>query len=68
MEMEDAAKKCGFNVIAAVAEQSIIPQYAANRPDASDEAQLADFAGRILQKDGAVASIPGIVPTRRAVA
>ncbi len=68
VEMEDAAKKCGFNVIAAiaaVAEHSIIPQYAANRPDASDEAQLADFAGRILQKDGAAASIPGNRPYKK---
>ena len=38
VEMEDAAKEAGFQVIAAVAavaEHSIIPQYAANRPDAS---------------------------------
>ncbi len=68
VEMEDAAKECGFKVIAAiaaVAEHSIIPQYAANRPDASDEAQLADFAGRILQKDGDVTSIPGNRPYKR---
>ena len=45
-EMEDAAKECGFQVvaaIAAVAQHSIIPQYAANRPDALDEKQLAEF-------------------------
>jgi len=68
VEMEDAAKECGFNVIAAiaaVAEHSIIPQYAANRPDASDEAQLADFADRILQKDGDVATIPGNRPYKK---
>ncbi len=67
-EMEDAAKESGFRVIAAiaaVAEHSIIPQYAANRPDASDEAQLADFAGHILQKDGDVASIPGNRPYKK---
>ncbi len=68
VEMEDAAKECGFKVIAAiaaVAEHSIMPQYAAGRPDASDEAQLTDFAGRILQKDGDVASIPGNRPYKK---
>ena len=43
VEMENAAKECGFRVvaaIAAVAEHSILPQYASNRPDASDEKQF----------------------------
>ena len=65
VEMEDAAKESGFRVaaaVAAVAEHSIMPQYAAGRPDASDEAQLSDFAVRILHKDGDVASIPGNRP------
>ncbi len=68
-EMEDAAKACGFRVIAAiaaVAEHSIISKYAAGRPDASDEAQLTDFASRILQKDGDAASIPGNRPYKKA--
>ncbi len=68
VEMEDAAKESGFRVIAAiaaVAEHSIMPQYAAGRPDASDEAQLADFAGRILQKDGDALSIPGNRPYKK---
>ncbi len=68
-EMEDAAKGCGFRVIAAVAavaEHSIISKYAAGRPDASDEAQLTDFADRILQKDGEAASIPGNRPYKKA--
>ncbi len=68
VEMEDAAKECGFKVIAAiaaVAEHSISPQYAANRPDASDEAQLADFADRILQKEGDAVSIPGNRPYKK---
>ncbi len=68
-EMEDAAKACGFRVvsaIAAVAEHSIISKYAAGRPDASDEAQLTDFAGRILQQDGDAASIPGNRPYKKA--
>ncbi len=68
-EMEDAAKACGFRVIAAVAavaEHSIISKYAANRPDAADEAQLAQFADRILRKDGEVTSIPGDRPYKKA--
>ncbi len=68
VEMEDAAKESGFQVIAAiaaVAEHSIIPQYAAGRPDASDEAQLADFAGRILQKGVDAPSIPGNRPYKK---
>ncbi len=68
VEMEDAAKESGFRVIAAiaaVAEHSIMPQYAAGRPDASDEAQLEDFAGRILRKDGDVMSVPGNRPYKK---
>ncbi len=68
VEMEDAAKESGFRVIAAiaaVAEHSIMPQYAAGRPNASDEAQLADFADRILQKNGAATSIPGNRPYKK---
>ncbi len=65
VEMEDAAKESGFRVIAAiaaVAEHSIIPQYAANRPDESDEKQLVRFANRISGKDEEVASVPGNRP------
>lgn len=50
VEMEDAAKESGFQVVAAVAavaQHSIIQQYAANRPDASDEKQLEQFAQQI---------------------
>jgi len=69
VEMDDAAKLCGFRVIAAiaaVAEHSIISKYATNRPDAADEAQLTDLAGRILQKGGDTASIPGNRPYKKA--
>ncbi len=68
VEMEDAAKACGFRVVAAitaVAEHSIIPKYAAGRPDASDETQLSAFADRILQQDGEAASIPGNRPYKK---
>ncbi len=68
VEMEDAAKESGFRVIAAiaaVAEHSIMPRYAAGRPDASDERQLISFANRISGKDGDAASIPGNRPYKK---
>ena len=68
-EMEDAAKECGFKVVAAVAavaQHSIIPQYAANRPDASDEKQLTEFARKIAEKKDAVTSISGNRPYKKA--
>lgn len=68
VEMEDAAKECGFRVIAAVAavaEHSILPQYATGRPDASDEKQLADFAAKIAGKDSEIASLPGNRPYKK---
>ena len=68
VEMEDAAKECGFRVIAAVAavaEHSILPQYAANRPDASDEKQLAGFAAQIAGKDSKITSLPGNRPYKK---
>lgn len=68
VQMEDAAKECGFKVIAAVAavaEHSIIHKYAMNRPDAVDEKQLEDFAGQISNKEEIVASIPGNRPYKK---
>ena len=68
-EMEDAAKECGFQVIAAVAaiaEHSILPQYASGRPDASDERQLKAFAEQIKDKTHEAASIPGNRPYKKA--
>lgn len=68
VEMKDAAETSGFRVIAAiaaVAEHSIISKYAAGRPDASDERQLAGFAERILDKDGELLSVPGDRPYKK---
>ena len=65
VEMEDAAREAGFRVIAAVAaiaEHSIMPQYAASRPDAADEKQLAGFAAQIASRDENAVSIPGNRP------
>ena len=68
-EMEDAAKESGFQVVAAVAavaKHSIMHQYAAGRPDASDKKQLEQFAERIAGKAEAAVSIPGNRPYKKA--
>lgn len=67
-EMEDTAKDCDFQVIAAisaVAEHSIMPQYASGRPDTSDEKQLAEFAERIIGRVNTAVSIPGNRPYKK---
>ncbi len=69
VEMEDAAKESGFQVVAAVAavaEHSIMHQYAAGRPDASDKKQLEQFAEQIAGKTEAAVSIPGNRPYKKA--
>lgn len=67
-ELQDAAEAAGFRVIAAVAavaEHSILRQYAAGRPDAQDEEQLKGFAEKIAQKlSGGDASLPAIPGSR----
>ncbi len=73
VELEDAAKQAGFQVIAAVAaiaEHSIARQFAAGRPDAQDAAQLSDFAKQIQHKlsaaDTSEPAIPGNRPYKKA--
>ena len=69
VEMEDAAKECGFQVtaaISAVAEHSIMPQYATGRPDEADRKQLTDFVNQIAGKTGPVSMIPGNRPFKKA--
>lgn len=68
VEMEDAAKECGFQIIAAiaaVAEHSIMPQYASGRPDSSDQKLLSGFADRIMTKSSSTPSIPGNRPYKK---
>lgn len=68
-EMEDAAKEAGFRVVAAVAavaEHSIVPQYAAQRPDAEDKKQLEQFARQIKGKTEEAGTIPGNRPYKKA--
>lgn len=73
LELSDLAAGSGFRVIAtvaAVAEHSILHQYAAGRPDAQDEEMLRSFAGKILEKFQAggenVPAIPGNRPYKKA--
>lgn len=74
VEMEDIARECGFEIVAAVAaiaEHSIMHQYAAGRPDAADLSQLEAIAARIQEKlDSPQPSgpfpIPGNRPYRKA--
>lgn len=74
VEMEDAAKECGFQVaaaIAAVAEHSIIHQYAAGRPDKKDMQELSGFAKKIYEKlmtnelPASALKIPGSRPYKK---
>lgn len=68
-EMEDAAKESGFRVtaaVAAVAEHSIMPQYAAGRPDISDIKQLENFADQIAADTADTSAIPGNRPYKKA--
>lgn len=73
VELEDAAKQAGFQVIAAVAaiaEHSIARQFAAGRPDAQDAKQLYEFARQIQAKlsagDSTEPAVPGNRPYKKA--
>lgn len=70
--MEDTANAAGFQVIAAisaVAEHSIIREYAAGRPNAEDCKQLSAFGTKIFEKalsgSLAVPAIPGKRPYKK---
>lgn len=73
VELQDTVKKAGFNVIAAIAaiaEHSIVRQFAAGRPDAQDAQQLTLFAEQIQEKianlDHREPDIPGNRPYKKA--
>ena len=75
IELKDIAEKSGFKVIAAVAaiaEHSIMHQYAAGRPDSKDKQELQDFAEKILEKinsgvaGNSTLQIPGNYPYKKA--
>lgn len=72
-ELSDTAEQSGFRVAAAVcavAEHSIMHQYAAGRPDQQDQRELQDFAQKIFDKirnteDASVPQIPGNRPYKK---
>lgn len=74
LELEDLAKQSGFQVIAAVAavaEHSIMHQYAAGRPDRQDQDELKGYAEKILEKINGeacagVCVLPGNRPYKKA--
>lgn len=73
VQMEDYAIKAGFNVIAAisaVAEHSILHQYATGRPYEKDCKKLAEFGTQILEKvdkkDDSKPKIQGNRPYKKA--
>lgn len=72
-QMEDYAQNAGFQVIAAisaVAEHSIIYEYAAGRPNLDDCKALAKFGEQILEKvsscDFSKPAVPGNRPYKKA--
>ena len=68
VQMEDYAQNAGFQVIAAisaVAEHSIIHEYAAGRPNLDDCKELAEFGNRILEKAASGALSTPVVPGNR---
>lgn len=72
VQMEDTATDAGFTVIAAIAaiaEHSIMHQYAAGRPDKNDCLQLEEFSHKISEKllSGNMSSpdIPGGRPYKK---
>lgn len=74
VEMQDCAESRGFHVIAAVAavaEHSILHQYAAGRPDQQDTEELQRFSRAILEKHRQgkrelTAALPGNRPYKKA--
>lgn len=75
-ELQDIVGKCGFRTVAAisaVAEHSIMHQYAAGRPDKKDKEELHGFAKKVfgkLKSEGLPApapEIPGNRPYKKAM-
>lgn len=72
VELQDTLKGCGFSciaAIAAIAEHSILRQFAAGRPDLQDQKELSLFAQTIrseikAQRPSASLSLPGKRPCR----
>lgn len=72
VELQDIMQQSGFRVaaaVSAVAEHSIIHQYAAGRPDPADMEELAQFGKKILEKAAGggdtLPSLPGNRPYKK---
>lgn len=70
LELRDIAEQRNFNVVAAIsaiAEHSILHQYATGRPNQEDKDELRGFAGKVLEKIGSGnADMPGFqIPGNR---
>ena len=75
VELQDIMENCGFQTVAAisaVAEHSIIHQYAAGRPDEKDAEELRGFAKMLFERlkdtkiSETVPEIPGSRPYKKA--
>lgn len=74
VELQDIAEQAGFQVfaaISAVAEHSILHQYASGRPDQADQRELSRFGADILRKFNSpgpfeAVAIPGNRPYKKA--
>ena len=75
LELKGGAEESGFRVaaaIAAIAEHSIMPQYASGRPDARDKKELQNFARKMIEKinrnsaETSTLQIPGNYPYKKA--
>lgn len=73
VEMQDLAEKSGFQpfaAVAAIAEHSILHQYAAGRPDQKDQQTLQNYSDQILEKfrsgNQSIPTIPGDRPYKKA--
>lgn len=71
LDLHEWAQKAGFNTVAAaaaIAQHSIASQFAAARPDSSDEKRLGDFGLQILEQaknDKRLEKIPGAYPVQK---
>lgn len=75
IELKDIAEQCDFRIIAAVsaiAEHSIMPQFASGRPDQKDKEELSHFGKKIFDKISnpdlyePLSQIPGNRPYKKA--
>ncbi len=66
VELLDTLISSGFSPVAAIAEHSIMRQFAAGRPDTQDEKELAEFAVTIRSKmeSGELSACPNLPGNR----